>query len=81
MGLLYGGGDFGKSLEIATRCGQDSDCNPASAGGILGTILGYSKIPAKWTDAVEKVQDMPDYIPLVRFRSACNGLQPPPFPK
>jgi hypothetical protein len=48
MGLLYGNGDYAKTLEISTRCGQDSDCNPASAGGILGTLLGYDRIPAYW---------------------------------
>lgn len=35
MGLLYGNGDFFKTMDIATRCGQDSDCNPATAAGIL----------------------------------------------
>ncbi|MBL7856767.1 MAG: ADP-ribosylglycohydrolase family protein [Cyclobacteriaceae bacterium] len=48
MGLLYGEGDFTKTLEIATRTGQDADCNPSSAGGILGTVLGYKNIPAYW---------------------------------
>lgn len=48
LGLLYGNGDFTRTMEIATRAGQDSDCNPSSAGGILGTMLGYSKIPAYW---------------------------------
>ncbi|HLK30018.1 MAG TPA: ADP-ribosylglycohydrolase family protein [Puia sp.] len=48
IGLLYGNGDFTKTLEIATRCGQDADCNPSTAGGILGTVLGYDKIPAYW---------------------------------
>ncbi|MBC7851658.1 MAG: ADP-ribosylglycohydrolase family protein [Chitinophagaceae bacterium] len=48
IGLLYGNGDFTKTLEITTRCGQDADCNPSSSGGILGTILGYKKIPAYW---------------------------------
>ena len=48
IGLHYGGKDFGKTIDIATRCGQDSDCNPSSAGGILGTILGYSAIPDEW---------------------------------
>lgn len=48
MALLYGNKDFTKTLEIATRCGQDADCNPSSAGGILGTVLGYDKIPAYW---------------------------------
>ena len=30
------------------RCGVDSDCNPSSAAGILGTALGMKGIPAKW---------------------------------
>ena len=29
MGLLYGKGDFGRTIDISTRCGQDSDCNPS----------------------------------------------------
>lgn len=58
IGLLYGEGDFGKTLDIATRCGQDSDCNPATAGGILGTMLGYSNIPAIWTGPLKEVEDI-----------------------
>ena len=58
IGLLYGEGDFGKTVDISTRCGQDSDCNPASSGGILGTVLGYSNIPEYWKQGIEKVEDM-----------------------
>jgi hypothetical protein len=58
IGLLYGDKDFFKTMDISTRCGQDSDCNPATAAGILGVILGYEKIPAFWKPAVEKVQDL-----------------------
>lgn len=58
IGLLYGEGDFGRTLDISTRCGLDSDCNPASAGGILGTILGYSNIPEKWMANLREVEDM-----------------------
>lgn len=47
-GLLYGDKDLTKTLEITTRCGQDADCNPSSAAGILCTVLGYDKIPAYW---------------------------------
>ena len=57
MGLLYGEGDFAKTIEVATRCGQDSDCNPASAGGILGTMLGYSNIPEHWMPNLREVED------------------------
>jgi hypothetical protein len=58
IGLLYGEGDFGKTLEISTRCGQDSDCNPASAGGILGTVLGYDRIPEYWKEPLYPVEEM-----------------------
>lgn len=58
IGLLYGEGDFSKTLDIATRCGQDSDCNPASAGGILGAMLGYDNIPEKWMRNLREVEDM-----------------------
>jgi hypothetical protein len=55
LGLLYGGSDFGKTLDISTRSGQDSDCNPASAGGILGVMLGYRGIPEEWKGGIPAI--------------------------
>jgi len=49
LGLLYGNGDFEKTMEVSMRAGQDSDCNPSSAAGVLGVLLGYKGIPGKWT--------------------------------
>ena len=48
MGLLYGNGDIEQSMKIAMQCGQDSDCNPSSAGSIIGCYIGYNNIPNKW---------------------------------
>ncbi len=72
IGLLYGDGDFGKTLEIATRCGDDSDCNPASAGGILGTILGYNHIPAEWTRGLAAVEDRAFSFTTLSLRDATE---------
>lgn len=58
IGLLYGEGDFFRTMDISTRCGQDSDCNPASAAGILGVVKGWSGIPDQWKPAIEKCQDI-----------------------
>lgn len=58
IGLLYGEGDFTKSMEIATRCGQDADCNPSTVGGILGTILGYERVPPYWKRSVALAEDI-----------------------
>ena len=57
MGLLYGNSDFEKTLEISTRCGQDSDCNPSNASGVLGIILGYDKIPVEWKQYLPEIAD------------------------
>jgi len=56
VGLLYGEKDFGKTTDISTRCGDDSDCNPASAGGILGTMIGYDNIPDYWKQGLAEVE-------------------------
>ncbi|MBK6978095.1 MAG: ADP-ribosylglycohydrolase family protein [Cytophagaceae bacterium] len=38
--------------------GQDADCNPSSAGGILGAVLGYSKIPEYWKLGLKEIEDI-----------------------
>lgn len=57
LGLLYGGGDFEKTLQVATRAGQDSDCNPSNAAGVLGVMTGYRRIPERWKSGIEAVAD------------------------
>lgn len=59
VGLLYGNGDFTRTLEITARCGDDADCNPASAAGILGALLGYDRIPDFWKKGIDKVENLP----------------------
>lgn len=58
IGLLYGQGDYGATIDISTRCGYDSDCNPANAAGILGTMIGYNKIPDYWKKGIDKVENL-----------------------
>jgi ADP-ribosylglycohydrolase len=48
IGLLYGNGDFGRSICLAVNCGDDTDCTAATVGAILGIIAGYDNIPEKW---------------------------------
>jgi hypothetical protein len=57
FGLLFGNRDFEKTLEISTRCGQDSDCNPSSAAGVLGVMLGLRQIPESYRTEIPDLQD------------------------
>lgn len=53
LGLLYGRSDPDKTIVIACRAGQDSDCNPSNAAGILFTSMGASKAPPKFTEKLD----------------------------
>lgn len=54
--LLYGNADFAKTMDIATRSGQDSDCNAATVGGVLGVMLGYDAIDKYWMDPLKEIE-------------------------
>lgn len=53
IGLLHGAGDLDETIRIATRCGQDSDCNPSTAAGVLATTIGFSNLPDRYTSALD----------------------------
>lgn len=48
IGLLYGEGDFKKTLLTAINCGDDTDCTGATLGSLLGIIGGTKAIPEDW---------------------------------
>ena len=73
IGLLYGEGDFFKTMDIATRCGNDSDCNPASAAGILGVIYGYDAIPDRWKKGAERIKDIPFPYTSLSLDKVCEA--------
>ena len=47
-GLHYGEGDFEKTITFTVMGGVDTDCTGATAGSIMGAILGAKKLPKKW---------------------------------
>ncbi len=74
-GLLYGERDMGKTIEISTRAGQDSDCNPASAAGILGVMLGYKAIPDAWKGGIPAIADKKFNYTDFTFQTICQSTE------
>lgn len=49
-GLLYGDGDFTRTVALTVRGGLDTDSNGATAGSVAGVMTGAAAIPARWTE-------------------------------
>ncbi len=73
LGLLYGEGDPLKTLEITTRCGQDSDCNPSNAMAVLGVIKGFSGLPSDMQKGVMTIGDSIFINTTYSFNSAVSS--------
>jgi len=50
--LLYGEGDFKKSMLTAINCGDDTDCTAATVGATLGILGGMAVIPQDWMEHI-----------------------------
>ncbi len=48
IGLLWGDGDFKKSVICACNCGDDTDCTCATVGATMGILNGMAGIPEDW---------------------------------
>ena len=75
LGLLHGGGDFWKTLEISTRAGQDSDCNPSNACGVLGTMLGSKRLPDEWKSGIPAIADTKFRYTDFTFRTIVESTE------
>jgi hypothetical protein len=50
--LLYGERDYARTICLAVMSGFDTDCNAATAGSVLGLMLGQKALPALWADPI-----------------------------
>jgi ADP-ribosylglycohydrolase len=52
LGLLYGDGDFDRSLMVVNTSGWDTDCNSGNLGCLLGIRNGPAGIGDRWREPV-----------------------------
>jgi len=78
LGLLYGEGDFKKSMITAINCGDDTDCTAATVGATLGILGGTAAIPEDWSayigDAIITRSINESYLGYYRIPKTCAEL-------
>jgi len=57
IALLYGNGDFSKSICLAVQIGYDTDCNGATVGSVLGMLNGFDSIGDEWVKPLNNKLD------------------------
>jgi ADP-ribosylglycohydrolase/Periplasmic binding protein-like domain len=50
MALLWGAGDYTRTIGLAVQGGWDTDCNGATAGSAFGVLHGTRGLPGRWID-------------------------------
>ena len=72
--LLAGGGDFEKTILLAVNCAQDTDCNAATAGAVIGALVGKKGIPERWKEAINDRIEVGDYIKCDKLPKSVEEL-------
>ena len=73
LALCYGGGDFSRTVEIATMCSWDTDCNAGNVGTIAGVFTGLAGIPEHYRTPIN------DHLILSGISGYLNSLYIPTY--
>jgi|SRR5690625_3532703 len=90
LSLIYGKGEIAKTIEIATMCGWDTDCNAGNVGSIVGTLKGIEHFPKNYRKPINdcivassvsgylNIVDIPTFIKEVALLAyKVNGFEAP----
>jgi ADP-ribosylglycohydrolase len=75
LSMIYGQGDFSRTVEMATMCGWDTDCNAGNVGTVLGVACGVAGIPDKYRKPIN------DSIVMSGISGFLNILDIPTYAK
>jgi ADP-ribosylglycohydrolase len=75
LAMIYGQGDFNRTVEIATMCGWDTDCNAGNVGTVLGVACGLEGIADKYRKPIN------DGIVMSGISGYLNMLDLPTYAK
>ena len=74
LSMLYGAGDFTRTLCICNMCGWDTDCNVGNVGCILGTLCGLPGIDQdKWAKPIQDFLACSSVVPSLNATDLPYG--------
>lgn len=80
--VLYGQGDFIRTITMCINFGKDTDCTAAGCGALLGLAYGCGIFPARWREALPDRITVSDFLmeleelPKNPERLYCAGHRP-----
>ncbi|RRD95148.1 ADP-ribosylglycohydrolase family protein [Clostridiales bacterium COT073_COT-073] len=75
LAMLYGRGKLDRTVEIATMCGWDTDCNAGNVGTVLGVVNGIAGVPEHYRRPIN------DGLILSGISGYLNNLNIPNYVK
>ncbi|BFH60618.1 ADP-ribosylglycohydrolase family protein [Paenibacillus azoreducens] len=75
LAMIYGQGDFNRTVEIATMCSWDTDCNAGNVGTVLGVACGVDGIADHYRQPIN------DSIVMSGISGYLNILDIPTYAK
>ncbi|MDP2791890.1 MAG: ADP-ribosylglycohydrolase family protein [Rectinemataceae bacterium] len=75
LSLLYGAGNLSRTVEIATMCGWDTDCNAGNVGTIVGVAGGIAGVDDRYRIP------MNDFFACSSIAGSLNIVDLPTFAK
>jgi ADP-ribosylglycohydrolase len=75
--LVFGEGDFEKSVSTAVLGGWYTDCNGATVGSIVGAMNGAQRIPEYWSAPLKGTLHslIPGFHPIAISECARRSFQ------
>ena len=77
MSMLYGEGNFSRTIEIATMASWDTDCNAGNVGTILGVACGMEGLPRHYLDPINDsivCSGISGYLNILDIPSYCREV-------
>ena len=72
LSMLYGAGDFSRTVNICNMCGWDTDCNVGNVGCILGVLNGIEGIRKDWIAPINDFLACSSVLGCMNLRDIAN---------